>query len=194
MLFKQLYKQRISVLLGILLLLLYLASLESGRKPLPGLTSPESKEAFPIFYLDNVTARQFSSQGTLSYQLQAPRIEYRPRSKQQPNFDVTNLSKPEFLYFDSPQPWRASAQKGVLALDGRVLVLENDVVLSSDGHNLQIKTDFLVLRPDVNIAMTRKKVEIFSKEGHTTAVGLRANLDVGLINLLSQVRGTYESQ
>lgn len=182
---KPFYKQRISLLLGILLLLVLIANWEGGNTPIPGLTGPDTAQSAPNYYLTEVTTRQFTQEGLLDYEMRATRVAHLP-----PN-EVTQIDNPLLTYFSDTGAWHAQAKKGLLALGGDQVSLENNVLLYENERELKIKTEFLMLRPSDQIAMTGAVVEISSPEGETTGVGMHVNLDDGYIKLLSKVRGTY---
>ena len=161
---------------------------EGGKTPIPGLSGPESAAVAPNFYLTGVTTRQFADDGRLDYEMRADRVEHLP-----PN-DVTQLSFPRLVYFSDSSRWHAQAHKGLLVLGGEQVSLETDVLMSEYERSLEIKTEFLILRPADQLAMTGAAVKIKSPEGQTSGVGMHAKLDDGYIKLLSQVKGSYARQ
>ncbi len=172
----------------------------------PKITAPlklESKPQTPIAIIKNSITRQYNPQGQLEYLLQVETAEQflRVNPKNDKPLSAgkgyTELSQPDLTLFQSEQtPWNITAENGRAENNGTVITLWGDVVVYrslADGGEYIMSTDQLEVRPLEQLAETDRAVTIRSPNGVANAVGMRLNMINNVTELLSQVKGVYES-
>jgi len=152
---------------------------------------------FPHTYLLNVQVRQFDDAGNIRYQMNAPLVQSF-QVKEAPSADDYSLfTAPAFILSNNPQKpsWYVKAQEGRLGNSDEWFTLKNDVVArqtSEKQGETTISTSELRLNTQQQFAETDKAVTMRAAKSEITAVGLRAEMKREHIELLSQVKGTYE--
>lgn len=103
----------------------------------------------------------------------------------------------EFVPPDAPS-WRVESESGWLSADRSVVRLEGAVTmvrtLHKDAPAMRIDTHDLTINTDTRHAQTREAVRVTSPGLRVDAVGMSTHFDLGLLSLLSEVRGTYVNQ
>ena len=142
------------------------------------------------FFSANSRTVQFNTQGQLQYILEAELIEHIEQT------DISLLHKPYLqLYRARPQPWLISGEHGELSPGGEVLDLQENVRVERTD---ELQRPFLLTTSQLyyvfaqDLAHTGKDVQIDTEQGITTATGMRAYMEQGAVELLSNVRGRYE--
>lgn len=186
MVLKKLAKQRFNLLIVIALLLLFIATWESGQTPIPGLSSDEEELEIPDSYIDGASSQHFDETGKLIYKLDAVRAEHLPDS------DLTQLINPHLSYHKTAPPWYASAKRGSILPDGETINLSDNVVLHREEGATQLHTSYLTLQANAKIAETDRAVRLQSIDGETNAVGMQVFLETDRFKLHSDVVGRYE--
>ena len=142
------------------------------------------------FYMAGATARQFMEDGKLQYEMTADRLEHIKST------DITLLDKPDLqLYRGTQYPWHVRSDKGEVGPQGQqVELIDNVRIARTDARNRPtvITTSRATVFPDKEYAQTRQAVRIEAANGVTTAQGMKAYMNDGRINLLSNVRGQHE--
>jgi len=142
------------------------------------------------FYVVGATALQYQEDGKLHYELTADRLEHIKAS------DITLLDKPDLLLYRGTQyPWHVRSDKGEVAPEGKeVELIDNVRIARTDAKNRPtvITSSRVTVFPDEEYAQTRQAVRIEAANGVTTAQGMKAYLNDGKIDLLSNVRGQHE--
>lgn len=157
---------------------------------------PTEQEQFPEAYLIEPQTRRFNVQGKLRYHLtseQANQFQHLPDRAS--DLDYTLIVQPQIsLYGETDDPWHLHADMGQSNADGDRIELWDNVHAWQDTHagRSELTTPELVIFPARQFAETDKAVKMRSPQGVTDAVGMRADLERDAIELLSQVRGTYE--
>lgn len=77
-----------------------------------------------------------------------------------------------------------------LLLTGNVKVKQ---LLATPAESLTMHTDNFLIYPERNFAQTNDEVEILLANGHLTAIGLKANFQIGSIELIKNVEGYYDT-
>lgn len=141
----------------------------------------------PDIYMQAPQVSQYRPDGSLEYRLLAVDAQhFQPDAR-------TLLREPDLTLFriDGP-PWGVRANRGTLhrppGVPEETALLEGDVVLQAsrpDGDPLRLLTERLMLYPRRQFAETDQDVKIEGRFGQTTATGLAADLQLGLIRLFS---------
>jgi lipopolysaccharide export system protein LptC len=150
---------------------------------------PDAASEGPDLELENAMITQFRDSGRLKYRLRSPRIQHFEAQA------LTELARPDLELHSQPDPpWRMTARSGTInnaAVDGdseEIVFLDQDVEMvqqHDDGREYRLLTPAITLYPDREYAETSQDVMITSHAGRTTAVGLKGNLDRGLLHLFS---------
>ncbi|MBD9485481.1 LPS export ABC transporter periplasmic protein LptC [Pseudomonas sp. PDM14] len=142
------------------------------------------------FYAINASTQQYQEDGQLHYEMTAEKLEHLKAS------DVTLVSKPDLqLYRGTPYPWHIQSARGEVAPEGKEVELIDDVRIArtdAKGRPTVITSSRMTVFPDKEYAQTRQAVRIEAANGVTTAKGMKAYMNDGRINLLSNVRGQHE--
>lgn len=142
------------------------------------------------FYVTNATTLQYQEDGQLRYEMTADKLEHLKAS------DVTLVSKPDLqLYRGTAYPWHIQSARGEVAPEGKEVELIDDVRIArtdAKGRPTVITSSRMTVFPDKEYAQTRQAVRIEAANGVTTAKGMKAYMNDGRINLLSNVRGQHE--
>ncbi|WP_158675280.1 LPS export ABC transporter periplasmic protein LptC [Thiohalobacter thiocyanaticus] len=154
--------------------------------------APETASAarHPDAFATGAVLSQFNAEGVLEYRLWADRMEHFPHD------DSTELSRPygELYRIDAP-PWRIRARHGWVASEGEEIRLRGEVEIQRDGspanRPVEAWSDSLDLWPERDYAATDDKITYITTDLRVEAVGMRARLDTGELELLSRVRGLH---
>lgn len=144
------------------------------------------------FFSSNSHTTQFTEEGLLHYTLVADYAEHIQQT------DITLLQQPDLhLYRGTDYPWLISGQRGEVSPGGEQVQLFTDVVVERHDEQQRpflLTTTELTYIFNTDHAHTQADVQIDSEQGVTTATGMHAYLQQGLVQLLSNVRGRYEAQ
>lgn len=142
------------------------------------------------FYVLGASTQQFQADGKLRYTMTTTKLEHLKAS------DITLLDKPDLhLYRGTQYPWHVSSEKGEVAPEGKQVELINRVRVArtdAKGRPTIITSSRMTVFPDKEYAQTQQAVRIEAANGVTTAQGMKAYMNDGKINLLSNVRGQHE--
>lgn len=181
----------------LLLLLIVLLSGLSGWL-LDNLTDQEKEKEDlprhdPDFFMENFTVTAMNTTGTPRYKLSADKM------KHYPDDDTSELNRPHITIFriDTP-PWIIDADRGWASANGELVLLIGNVRVnreaSASTRAMSLTTEELRLRPNDDYAETDKPVTIVSGKDITRAIGMRAYLKEGRLQLLSSARGKYDAR
>lgn len=145
----------------------------------------------PDYIVDNLSAVRTDHTGNAVYTLAASRMVHYPDD------DTTFLTRPRFVSHKSA---RASvtitAREATVSSNGDNVYFTHDVKVtraaSAEQSELTMRTTWLHVIPDDNIARTDRPVTISDASGVVNAVGLELNSETRVLKLLSRVRGTYD--
>ena len=144
------------------------------------------------YYAINAHSLQFLPDGKLQYELTSDKVEHLQAS------EVTLMTKPDMQIFrGTPFPWHVQSERGEVNPDGTQVELIDSVrVARTDEKNRTtiITTTRMTVFPQKEYAQTDRDVRIDGAGGVTTGKGMKAYLKDGRMDLLSNVRGQYESR
>lgn len=114
-----------------------------------------------------------------------------------PDDDSTELSKPLMtMYRDNGMPWKISADRGWVSANNELILLSGNVLIkrtSGPGNRpVELFTDRLRIHPKTDFAETDQPITMLSNKRRTTAIGMRAYIRLGQLQLLNDVRVTYD--
>ncbi|WP_426416088.1 LPS export ABC transporter periplasmic protein LptC [Aestuariirhabdus sp. LZHN29] len=154
-------------------------------------TDPRERQEVD-FYMQNAQLTRYNEHGALDHRLNAVEVNHYPHN------DTTMISEPRMTLLKADGERHISARSGKLLPGSEDLELWDDVVmrvLAQDGSERgRLDTDFITLYSGQELASTNRPVTITTPSGVTRAVGMKANLNQDQVQLLSNVRGTYEAQ
>lgn len=152
---------------------------------------------FPHTYLIDVEVRQFDENGKVRYQLNSPVIRSFQVKETASAADYSIFTQPVFMLSNNPEKpgWFVTALEGRLDSNDEWFTLSKDVLArqtSEKQGETTIATSELRLNTQQQFAETDKAVTMRAAKSEITAVGMRAEMKREHIQLLSQVKGTYE--
>lgn len=123
-----------------------------------------------------------------------------PRLAQLPNNLGTRIEQPVLDWYQpdgQTREWRLQAEQGWISADQQSVRLEGEVTIvrttDSGQPPITITTRDVLVRPGERYAETAAPTRAVTPDGEFRAVGVRAWLDQERLELLSEVRGVYES-
>jgi lipopolysaccharide export system protein LptC len=145
----------------------------------------------PDYYMDNFEMTTMDDQGRPSSLLVSDKMLHYPDD------DSTELTKPTMtLYRETGKPWIVKSERGWVAADNKLVLLSGNVVIDRhSGPNnrpVTLFTDRLRIHPKTHFAETDQPVTMISEKRKTTAIGMRAYVRDGQLQLLDDVRVRYE--
>ena len=160
------------------------------------LREPEPVRAdFPQAFVTGSQTRLFDEQGHLRYILVTNEVNhYQYHANRASDRDYTWVEQPDITLLDPEQPpWYLTAERGRSNPDKESLTLIDQVRLWQEAERglVEMTTPEITLWPERQFAKTDKPVKMRAPDGYQEAVGLEADLGEDLIQLLSEVRGTY---
>jgi len=156
----------------------------------PGATQAVSRHD-PDYTVDRLKAARTDAAGVVVYTLDADRMIHYPDD------DTTHLTAPRFVSLRSKEaPVTITAREGLVSSNGDNVYFRNDVKVTRAAHadrsELVMRTTYLHVIPDDNIAKTDRPVTITDAATVVHAVGLELNGETRVLKLFSNVRGTYD--
>lgn len=145
----------------------------------------------PDYIVENLSAVSLNETGTASYTLAAAKMMHYPDG------DTTLLTAPKFVSYDTAKaPVTITASEAVVSANGQHVYFQDNVRVTRAAHGtnseLVVRTAFLHVIPDDNMAKTDREVTISDAATTVTAVGFELNNETRVIKLHSNVRGTYD--
>ncbi len=144
----------------------------------------------PDYFVEDLRTTVFNADGSLHYRLQAQRLDHYPDD------DTLQLAAPILKMFSENQPpWLMIADEGIVYEDGRRIHLNGSVDItqtSSVTDSMQLLTRDLRIDTQRDYAETDAAVKLTRGHHQTTAIGMRADLHLGRLELLADTRGKYE--
>lgn len=143
------------------------------------------------YYMDNFEMTTMDAQGRPSSLLISDKMLHYPDD------DSTELNKPIMtMYRETGKPWIVKADRGWVAAGNELVLLSGNVVINrhSGPNNRPVKlfTSRLRIHPKTDFAETDQPVTMVSEKRKTTAVGMRAYVRDGQLQLLDDVQVRYE--
>jgi lipopolysaccharide export system protein LptC len=155
--------------------------------------SPDSPQSF----MEDIRLRAMNEQGFPRFELQAASMVRYADDKR------TDVEQPFLTVFrPNGEVWTAQAESGTAVNDDELVTLHGAVVVRhptdpgrpEGAATLEIRTRELVVRPREEFAQTDQLTTLVRPEGRVEAVGMKAYFPQERVQLLSQVRGTYEGR
>ncbi len=145
----------------------------------------------PDYIVDGLSAVRMNEAGTARYTLFAVKMVHYPDD------DTTLLTTPKFVSYGSAKsPVTITANQAVVSSNGDHVYFQDDVRVTraayGESSELVMRTPFLHVVPDENLALTDRTVTITDAATTVTAEGLEMNNETRVIKLLSNVRGSYD--
>ncbi len=145
----------------------------------------------PNMVIKDFTAVRMNTDGQPKYEIISPNVINNTKTNQ------TDFTKPIFIIYKTPaSPWIIHADKGIanahfqkINLIGNVRLLQNP---SKYNVKTQGTTDHITLFPQKKYATTDAIVKLWQPYNSIQGKGMTADMNKGVINLLSDVRATYE--
>jgi lipopolysaccharide export system protein LptC len=142
--------------------------------------------------VDGLSAMRMNDSGAASYTLSAVKMVHFPDD------DTTLLTTPRFVSLGAAKaPVTITANQAVVSSNGKHVYFQDDVRVTrsafGDSSELQMRTAFLHVIPDDNLATTDRAVTITDALTTVTAIGLELNSETRVMKLLARVRGTYDA-
>lgn len=145
----------------------------------------------PDYIVETLSAVSMSEAGAASYTLSAAKMVHYPEG------DTTLLTAPKFVnYGMAKAPVTITASEAVVSANGQHVYFQDNVRVTRAAHGpnseLVVRTSFLHVIPDANLAKTDRTVTVSDAATTVTADGFELNNETRVIKLLSRVRGTYD--
>lgn len=158
--------------------------------------TPETKSRFPQAFMIDSETRRYDQSGALQYRMLSKRADHYQHlpSRSSPR-DYSLIQTPDITVFgEDLAPWQLTARLGRSDATGETLRFTGDVIAwQSDAEGrTDITTPELYVEPNRQFAHTDKAVTMRSPQGRHDAIGMRADFAKDYVELLSEVRGTYE--
>jgi len=114
-----------------------------------------------------------------------------------PDDDSTELDNPFMTMINEiGKPWKIKADRGWVSSNNELILLSGNVRIDrvSGPNNRPVKlfTDKLRIHPESDFAETDQPVTMISNKRRTDAIGMRAYIREGKLQLLDNVRVSYE--
>lgn len=112
--------------------------------------------------------------------------------------NITELEKPDLtVYQEKGEKWHIQSELGRMQEDGEndEVLLQGNVTLTQQTRQqpLKLSTETLLLYPERQYAETDSAVDIRAPGGHIRGVGMKVFGQEERLQLLSDIRGTYEA-
>lgn len=182
------------LLISVICALVYLSLQYSPRDWMATDTTPESRH-FPDTYMTAIHNVQHGDSGQVQYRLSARQLKHYEIAPE----PYSVIDQPEIVIESAATegPWEIIAERGTRYPHRQQVTLEGEVhawSLHPRFGQVDLFTENIVIDTERQFARTEKPVTMRSARGLTTAVGLEADLQAGRVELLSEVKGTYDPQ
>lgn len=181
--------QIVSVILLVILIGAFSNWLLTGLDTQPRIIPREVRHD-PDYFLQNFRATSMGENGKPQHRLAGDYLEHFPDD----DTVVIQQLKLE-LFREALPPWTARANQGIVYERGDRIELSGEVELhrpaTAHSEALRLQTEALTVYPQREYAETDAAVTISSDRSETRAIGMRLDVGQGLLELLSQTRGSY---
>jgi lipopolysaccharide export system protein LptC len=157
----------------------------------PYITPPAKAErSDPDYIVHGLSAVRMDAQGRLKHTLHAAQMTHFPHD------DSTVLVNPTLVTFTQDRaPVTITSRDALMSANGENVYFENDVRVVRAAHGsastLTLKTSYLHVIPDENVARTDRPVTIRDATTLVTANGLELNSEKRVLALQGRVKGIY---
>lgn len=159
-----------------------------GKRP-----TPQQHDKAADLVIRGAKTRHYNQQGTLAYTVDAEQITFFQFDRR----DRADLTEPRILFYleDNPK-WHTQSRKGVAHNNGERVVLRGDVIVDElpKPGGITLNTQSITIKPREEYAETDKLVTITAGPNSTTGKGLRAFLKQDRVEILSDVKSSYETR
>jgi lipopolysaccharide export system protein LptC len=163
------------------------------EEPAP-LRSGDSSKRTIDYFMEKFTSTVVGQGGLPLYQLAGTHIVHYPDN------DTVDITAPHMVFYHqvAAPRWDVVAERGLTNSSGDEIYLLGKVVIRQLGANpktskMKILTRDVRVEPTARYAETHQPATLLNNLGRTDAVGARVYLKEERIELLSQVKGNYES-
>lgn len=107
--------------------------------------------------------------------------------------DDTKIEKPVFQLFQKNKQWKISAENAILNDKKETITLKDNVLMQQKNSEpaVTIRTQYLLIHTDTQIAQTKAAVDITHGKSHLTSKGMIFNNATNELELSSNVNGHY---
>ena len=159
----------------------------------PGYSRGAAARHDPDYIVNGLSAVRMNTDGKIKHTLAAEKMVHYPDD------DSTRLQSPRFVnYAAALAPVTITAREALVSSEGENIYFRNDVHVTrapyAQKSQLEMRTSYLHVIPDDNLARTDRAVTITDANTIVTAVGLELNSETRVLKLLSRVKGTYHDR
>lgn len=149
-----------------------------------------SKRHDPDAIMENFSAIKLNEQGTPRFIMAAKKMQHYPDD------DSTTLEMPRLATLSADRPAiHTTAKRGLVSSKGDEVFLHDDVKVLREASTLQdeltLRTEYLHVIPDKDLANTDRAVTIVDAHNTVHATGLEMDNKARTLKLLSQVRSEH---
>lgn len=152
---------------------------------------PEKDEHFPDYFMENFTLTNMDASGQPSYILRAVKMLHYSDN------DSSELELPEIQFLSKKGDWTITAEQALILENNNQIQLKTNVQLhrnaSAQQSPLTINTEYLSINTETEIAETDYLAQVSSKGLSMTSKGLVYDSRNGILKLVSEVKGVYET-
>ena len=140
--------------------------------------------------MENVVATMINDEGKRTVLIESPKMIHYSEN------DTTEIQAPHItVYRDSPEPWRIHSDFAKASNGTDKIYFWNHVEIHHATDTATpattMKTDSLTVFPKENIAQTEDAIIVLQPDTTIHAIGMMANLNDGVVKLISAARGEY---
>jgi lipopolysaccharide export system protein LptC len=190
---KQRLYDRFAAVLSVLLLAglaattYYLAELSSILRGPPAARRVTHE---PDYFIEQFALTRMNLRGEPVFRMSAARLVHFPDD------DSSEFTSPVLVSLDPARPLvTLRAERGRSTRDGEQTHLHDHVVMTrapvGDRPELQVRTDYVLVLPNEDVARTDRPVAITYGASSLTGVGMEFNNAARVLNVRSQVRGVW---
>ncbi|MFW2371528.1 MAG: LPS export ABC transporter periplasmic protein LptC [Gammaproteobacteria bacterium] len=152
---------------------------------------PKKDQHFPDYFMENFTLTNMDISGRPSYILRAIKMLHYADD------NSSELEQPRIQFLSDKGDWTITAEHALILEDSQQIQLKNNVQLRRNASALQppmaIDTDYLSINTETEIAETEFLAQVSSKGLTMTSKGLVYDSRNGILKLVSEVKGVYET-
>ncbi|MDO8351714.1 MAG: LPS export ABC transporter periplasmic protein LptC [Gallionella sp.] len=176
-------------LLPLLALLAFVYWLDSQVQQ-EGSVAVQNQRHTPDVIMDNFSATKMDQQGVPRFFLSAQQLRHYPDN------DSTELELPRLTMLTAERPAvRMAGKRGLISSRGDEVIFRDDVnvvrAASAEQSALTLRTQYLRVLPDLDLANTDQAVTIVDANNTVHAIGLEMDNKARILKLLSHVRSEH---
>ncbi|MEH6576368.1 MAG: LPS export ABC transporter periplasmic protein LptC [Amphritea sp.] len=170
--------------------LLYLGLEDASQQPFNARPSDPVLQQSD-YYIIKGRISDYASDGSMKQRLNAEQLEHQPQSEQ-----LLAVSPQLRIFSANKAPIDISSLTGVMSDNSNIINLNGQVLIQDtpqQSQSVTVETESLQIFPNKKFAQTDSKVTLSNSTGVTTGIGMKAYFDSRTIELLSQVKGSYNA-